>query len=152
MNQDQAIKRCEEAMLRDPRSAPYGYFSGGSFVLDSTRVFMWFETVDELINHIIECDTLVHGLNESEAEAFGSQARSIFGERLELTDEHLTDLNQLAKSFLCIEWWGTFDELTHGDSNLAKDMRSSLRENESDLNIMVEEMDEFVNLAQNYGF
>lgn len=47
MISDDIIKRGEEAMSRDPRHFSYGYFSGGPFVLDSTRVFIWFASPRE---------------------------------------------------------------------------------------------------------
>ena len=149
---DDIIKRGEEAMSQDPRHFPYGYFSGGSFVLDSTRIFMWFASPKELIDHICECDPIVHDLEADEAQSFAAKVREIVGEPAELSDANLQKINEAAKEFLCIEWWGTFDELTDGDSELAKGIREWMREDGSDSPVTDSEMDEFVELVQNYGY
>lgn len=149
---DEVVKRGEEAMSRDPRHFPYGYFSGGSFVLDSSRVFMWFESPKELLDHICECDTIIHDLDMGDANAFAANVREIVGEPVELNDDKLQKINEAAKEFLCIEWWGTFDELTEGSSQLARGIREWMREDGSDSPVTESEMDEFVELVQNYGF
>jgi len=149
---DEIIKRGEEAMSRDPRHFPYGYFSGGSFVLDSTRVFMWFSSPNELIDHICECDPIVHDLDADEAQSFAVKVREIVGEPVEFSDDKLQQVNDTAKAFLCIEWWGTFEELTNGNSDLATGIREWMREDGSDSPVAESEMDEFVELVQNYGF
>lgn len=45
----------DDVMDRDPRSAPIGIFTGGSFVLDSARVFCWFQSVDALTDRPARC-------------------------------------------------------------------------------------------------
>jgi hypothetical protein len=39
-------------MEPDPRESPFAFLTGGSFVLDSVRVFMWFKTLDDLLEHL----------------------------------------------------------------------------------------------------
>jgi len=152
ISKDDAIEIGDTAMNRDPRKYPFGYFSGGSFVLDSTRVFMWFASKEELIKHIAECDPVIHDLDEAEAVAFTHEVAQIFNGNVDLSHENLEKLNSIAKSFLCVEWWGTFDELVRGPSELAKDVRLSLRDDESDSPVLESEMDDFIELIQNYGF
>jgi len=43
----------EAALESDPRTAPFGVFTSGSFVLDSARVFMWFESVRGAIDGVM---------------------------------------------------------------------------------------------------
>lgn len=152
MTKDKAIELGDVAMNRDPRKYPFGYFSGGSFILDSTRVFMWFASKDDLINHIIQCDPAIHDLDEAEAKAFAHEVAQIFIGNTELSIENLALLNNFGKSFLCVEWWGTFDELVSGSSEIAKDLRMSFRDDESDSPVFESEMDDFIELIQNYGF
>ena len=149
---DDIIKRGNDAMSQDPRHFKYGYFSGGSSVIDSTRVFLWFRSPKELLDHICECDPIVHDLDADEANYFESKVRNIVGEPIKLDNDSLQKINEAAKDFLFIEWWGTFDELTEGDSELAKGIRALMRDDGSDMPVTESEMDEFVELVHNYGF
>lgn len=152
ITKDQAIELGDAAMNRDPREYPYGYFSGGSFVLDSARVFMWFADVQELIKHIADCDPAVHDLDEDESLAFSNHVQRIFKVDNALSSENLELLNAAASSFLCVDWWGTFDELTRGDSEFARELRAEFREDESDSPIDDAEIDDFIELTRLYGF
>jgi len=152
MTMDEAIKLGDEAMSRDPRTAPYGYFSGSSFVLATAQAFMWFPSIIEMVDHMAQCDPIIHDLDEKEAEEFAAVVRTIFEHNPELTDENLEKLNEASKEFLRIDWWGTFDDLTHGNSELARELRSSIREDESEDRITSAEMDDFVELVHSYGF
>jgi hypothetical protein len=146
------MKLSDEAMSRDPRNFPYGYFSGGTFVLDSTRVFMWFSSPEELVNHICEFDLINNELDKDEVQAIKAKVHEIVGNPVELSNEKLQKINEAVKEFLCIEWWGAFDELAKSDSELAREMRESMREDGSNSPVTESEMDEFVDLVHNYGF
>ncbi len=76
----------------------------------------------------------------------------IFSDNSELSAEKLASLNTIAKPFLCVEWWGTFDDLTSKPSDFAKTLRLTLRDDESDSAILDTEIDDFIELIQNYGF
>jgi hypothetical protein len=39
---------------QDPRRYPYGYLTGGSDELASVRVFVWFQTLDEMIESLLD--------------------------------------------------------------------------------------------------
>lgn len=152
ITKDQAIELGDAVMNRDPREYPYGYFSGGSFALDSARVFMWFADEQDLIKHIADCDPAVYDLDEAESVAFSNHVHRIFKVDNALSSENLELLNAAASSFFCVDWWGTFDELTCGDGEFARQLRSEFREGESDSPIVDLEMDDFIDLIQHYGF
>jgi hypothetical protein len=152
MTKEQAAERGEMAMSNDPRQFPYGYFSGGSFVLDSVRVFMWFASPKELLDHLCECDPVIHDLDKEEASSFAEIVHKIVGEPVVFNDEKRQKINSAAKDFLCIEWWGTFHELTNGKSELATNIRESMRKDVSGGPVTESEMDDFVELVQTYGF
>ncbi len=66
------------AMDRDPRSYPFGYFTGGASPLDTARVFVWFATLEELLEHILEVEPRVHGLVRGEGlEGFQQRIRPL---------------------------------------------------------------------------
>lgn len=144
MDLETAISISSDASERDPRKAPFGYFSGGSFVLDSVRVFMWFSTKEDLVDHIVRTDAAFFDLDDDESATYTRDANQLFSNDDGLSDENLALINKLSNSFRCIEWWGCFEELTHGDSEFAQGLRSSIREDESTVPIEENEMDEFI--------
>jgi hypothetical protein len=52
----------QEVPERDPREFPYGYNSGSSFVLAGARLFFWFRSVDDLVQHLVEIEPRVFEL------------------------------------------------------------------------------------------
>jgi len=144
---ERVIEIGEIAINRDPREYPFGYFHG-----DNARVFMWFASEEELISHIAECAPVMFDLDASEAKDFGREVSQIFSGKAELSTENLASLNNVAKSFLFVEWWGTFEDLVSGTSKLAKDLRLSLRDDETDSPVLESELDDFVELIQRYGY
>ena len=66
---EKAVELCNAAMNRDPRKFPYGYFAGGSAGIDTARVFMWFASEADLINHIIECEPPVYEVDSDESDS-----------------------------------------------------------------------------------
>jgi hypothetical protein len=152
MNDDDVMKKSETAMNRDPREFKIGHFSGGSFVLDTTRVFTWFSTEKELIDYICECEPLIHHLETTDAKAFSEKVYQVMEPDIELSDANLCKVNALGSDFLCIDWWGSFDDLVSGKSNFAKELRSYFHDDESDESIAIDELDDFVEFIQHYGF
>jgi len=68
-----------------------------------------------------------------------------------LSVEKLVKVNEISKAYCCIEWWGTFEELKNGESDFAKNIRSMMRDNESESPIAESEIDEFVEHLEQCG-
>jgi hypothetical protein len=67
-----------EAMERDPREYPYGYYTGSAFALDTSRVFVWFKSIDQLVHHALEIEPRVHDLEPGKGlEDFQERVRPI---------------------------------------------------------------------------
>jgi hypothetical protein len=133
------------AAERDPSVAPFGYLSGGSFVLDTTRVFSWFETVDELLHSLLESEPRIYDLEHEQVEEHKSRVAGILAAIRSggFTSELRTQLNAETKDYLVIEWWGTFDELMGGDSEFAQEVRMRFRDDEGVGPVTAEEIEEF---------
>lgn len=138
------------SMERDPSTAPFGYLSGGSFVLDSTRVFCWFETMDELMVSLLEVEPRVYDLDEDAINSLRARVEPIIASIRSdgLTFELLTQINSEINEFAVIEWWGRFDELTRDNSKFAKDLRMHFRDGEGDGPVSEAEMGEFKEFLQ----
>ena len=102
MNKEKAIQIGDDAMNRDPRKANYGLFSGGSFVLDSIRVFMRFETIQELIYFIKNTEPLIFDLDAEEIKKYEDEITPILEKVLKdgLTSELQNQINDISKAFL----------------------------------------------------
>ena len=50
----------------------------------------------------------IYAIKRGEANLFTQNVAQIFSDNSELSVERLASLNTVAKSFLCVEWWGTF--------------------------------------------
>ena len=152
MTQDDAIEIGIKAIERDPRAGPYGYFSGGSFVFDMTRIFMWFDTIEDLVFYISTCEPIARNLDNDQISAFKAEVNYIFNDNLELTNDKLLKVNQASKCFLCIDWWGCFNDLLSGNSKFSKHLRSCFRDGESDVPIESDEVDDFIDFMRHFGF
>jgi hypothetical protein len=73
----------------------------------------------------------------------------------------VTRLNELASGYSTIEWWGTCEQLCHGDGPFEADFRESWRldEREEEVEhavarrpIAPEEMEEFIEFLGAYGY
>ena len=124
MNKEKAIQIGDDAMNRDPRKANYGLFSGGSFVLDSSRVFMWFETIQELIYFIKNAEPLIFDLDAEEIKKYEDEITPILEKVLKdgLTSELQNQINDISKAFMVIEWWGSFSDLVSNKSEFSKNL------------------------------
>jgi hypothetical protein len=60
------VPAAQEVAERDPRKFPYGYNSGGSFVLDPVSMFFWFDSVENLAKHLMEIEPRVFDLEPGE--------------------------------------------------------------------------------------
>ncbi len=112
----------ENAMGRDPRQAPWGLLSGGSFAMDSVRVFLWFETLADLAVHLVQHLPEGYEFEENDLVAYRSRVAPL-ADRVKdegLTPGLLAELNAAIKGELIIDWWGGFDELVAGQTEFAR--------------------------------
>lgn len=119
---DAIVKAGEEATERDPRQAPYGFYSGGSFVMDSVRVFNWFESVDALADFLLEVEPAIFDIEGEDLEAYRVAVMPILQQLKAdgFSDELLAAFNEAVKDALVMDWWGEFDELTAGETEFAQ--------------------------------
>ncbi|RKT44700.1 hypothetical protein [Thiocapsa rosea] len=156
MNMDAAIQSSELAMERDPREAKLGYFAGGSFVLDSVRVFKWFSSARDLATHLIDVEPVVFEWSDEDVAPIREKLSKILGglEEGGLTEELRAQVNAVTKGFLAIEWWGGFDDLIEGNTEFAEGIRSDYRDvEETDQQdaLTSSELGGFVEFLKTYG-
>ena len=156
MNKEKAIQLGDDAMNRDPRKANYGLFSGGSFVLDSTRVFMWFETIQDLVFFIKKAEPQIFELDAAYIANYESQITPVLDNvhKDGLTDQLKDQINDISKDFMVIEWWGNFSELVGNKSEFSKNLIEDFFERfeEEPKSLSEEHMDSFVEFIQSYGY
>jgi len=143
-----------EALDRDPRSFPIGIYTGGSFALDSVRVFSWLKDIDELAFFIREVEPRIYDIeSDEELAAYQAQVQPLIDRiyREGLTDSLRQELSDATSSFLAIDWWGTFSDLCNGNEEFAEDLRSRLRDDENGKPIKAAEMEDFIFLLKDCG-
>ena len=156
MNKEKAIQIGDDAMNRDPRKANYGLFSGGSFVLDSSRVFMWFETIQELTYFIKNAEPLIFDLDTEEIKKYEDEITPMLEKVLKdgLTSELQNQINDISKAFMVIEWWGSFSELVSNKSKFSKNLIEDFFEQIEEEPKALDEkyIDSFIEFIQSYGY
>lgn len=111
------------AMDRDPRSYPFGYFAGGASPLDTVRVFVWFATLEELLEHILEVEPRVHGLVHGRGlEGFQQRIRPLLQRATEegLSEALRLELDPGSDGGFVVDWWGSFEDLKSGRGDFAR--------------------------------
>lgn len=140
---------------RDPRQAPWGIFTGGSFVMDSVRVLLWFETQTELAVHILEQFPETYEFDAEAIAAYRSRVEPLVQRVKEhgLTQELLAQVNAAIKDDMVIDWWGHFDELVEAKSEFAQQVVGDFRGDGLPVRaIQSDELDAFVGYLKTYGF
>ncbi len=134
--------RAAEVVDRNPRDFPIGYFSGGSFVMDSVRVFSWFSSVEEMIDHLVEVEPRIHDADES----FDVIREALVSADSEgLTADLRLNINKLVKDSFVIDWWGEFKQLRAGADSIARDIVDDyLGEDQIGGDIADDDIDDFV--------
>lgn len=152
-----AMKAGEVAMDRDPRESGYGFFSGGTFVLDTARVFSWFDTIDALIDFLYSVEPEIFDLEGDDLSAYQHSVKPILHRmRTEgLTDELREEFNLAAGDAFTLDWWGHFGELVEGKTEFSRNLIDSLMDSENESQsskpILEEDMDEFVEFLKTCG-
>jgi hypothetical protein len=144
-----------EAGERDPRVARYGYHIGSSCVHDNVSVFLWFNSIQDLAEHLLEVEPKVFELESAdELDEYQIAVKPILGyiEKDGLSSTLLAKLNEAIKDHAVIFWWGTFDDLLKGENEFARDTldRFLSEEQEGGL-IQPNEMDEFVDYLKEFN-
>jgi hypothetical protein len=139
----------EAAMNRDPRKAPFGFYSGGSFVMDSSRVFSWFESVDELAAFLLDVEPLIYDMDDpDELAAHKAKVFPILA-KLKISgfnDGLREEINAAISEFAVIDWWGNFSEITAGKTEFSQNLMENFVDPEDgqDLTVPADQMDDFV--------
>ena len=139
---------------RDPRSAPFGIFTGGSFVLDSVRVFCWFQSLDLLADYLLTSMPELYDFDEEYKAEYQQRMAPLVQQmrRDGFTEALREQLNQTVKDVYIIEWWGLFDELVENETEFARGISSGfLDDNEAERPIQPEELDDFVEHLKTCG-
>ncbi len=137
----------DDAMDRDPRTASIGIFTGGSFVLDSVRVFCWFESLDALADYLARYMPTVYDFDEEYTAEYLERVKPLLAQipRQGLTDELLASLNQAVEDDYVIDWWGSFDELVKNETEFAYCITNGFQdEGEQGRPVQDEDMEDFI--------
>lgn len=137
----------EAGMERDPRKAPWGIFTGSSFVLASSRVFVWFETLEDLSAYLTNGLFEGYNVDEDDVEELCAQLSPLASRvRSEgLNPQLLAAINDVVKAVLSVDWWGNFDELLANGTEFSRRISSGfLDEDDFHKPIQEDEMDEFI--------
>jgi hypothetical protein len=137
----------DDAMERDPRSAPIGIFTGGSFVLDSARVFCWFQSLDGLTDYLTQGMSTVYDFDEEYTAEYLERVQPLLDQIRQhgLTGELLASLNQAVKDDYVIDWWGNFDELVKNETEFAHGITDGFQdEGEQGRPVQDEDMEDFI--------
>lgn len=154
MNEAEAFDLMEKSLTLDPRKSCCGIFTGGSFVLDSARVFSWFETVDDLVQHLLEVQPLSYTMDEDDLAQYQSAIQPLLAElkKQGLSEPLKAEVNAAVRSTYVIDWWGSFDEIKSGPSEFARDLRSDFRGDAQGAQaIQEDEMEDFIEFLQTCG-
>lgn len=143
-----------EAIDRDPRENRFGYFSGGSFVLDSVRVFAWFPSLSSMQHNILEVEPRNYGVEDvSEIQAYQVRLAPIL-DRLGsegLTPQLLEAVRAVIGDLYSIEWWGTFDDIASGKDEFAREVLDGFLDDDAPQSVREEDMNDFVEYLETYG-
>ena len=148
----------ESANTADPRENPYGYYSGDSFVLGGASAFMWFKNIDELSQALKFGEPAIYDFAD-DTEALATYHRKIDPLLERIASEGLTTsvmdaVNAAVEEDFLIQWWGQFDDLTHGSGAFAAELIAEFRdenEDESHDPISADELDAFIEFISMRG-
>lgn len=146
----------EAAASRDPREAPYGIFTGDSFVLASLRVFLWFESVEQMIDHLLDVEPRRYEVTPGNGlEEYRARVRPILARvREEGLTEHLRrEFNPGEDGGFVVDWWGRYEDLRDGRDDFGCEVRDGFvrRWGAGDERSPLEREEEFVEFLWNCG-
>ena len=137
-----------EASERDPRDYPYGYLTGGSFALDTSRVFVWFGSLAEMLQHLESDEPRVYDLEPGAGlEEYQDRVRPVLRRVREEgpSDALLRELEVAIDDAFAVEWWGTYADLREGRGPFGRELvHEFLGEEREGERLKAEDEDEFV--------
>lgn len=156
MDKDTIMHLAELAAAKDPRNCQIGLYSGSSSVLDSTAIFMWFDSVEDFKTALLDWEPVIFELDSDESLAYQDGAKQILQDVVSVEDlgqKVIDRLNDNSDSFFAIHWCGTFNQLISGHDTFAADLRSGFRDEEGDAHLPIkpDEIKDFVEYLRNYG-
>lgn len=117
MSNTNIFEAASKAHERDPRQHPYGYLTGGVDEFDSVRVFVWFRTIQEMIESLLEVEPRMYGVEPKRGlEAYQERVRPILA-RLPnegLNPSLLAEFAPESDGRFALDWWGTYGDLRNG--------------------------------------
>lgn len=164
---EELVKSAEATTLKDPRIAPLGIRWIGSEGISGFMSFSWFEDMEAVKEFLTVLGPAVFELEAARQSKFLDVASPLmdtlvgegFGEELR------NSLNALPDNPLCIDWWGTFEDLCLGKGALAEELRAEFYsftedfDDEEDENpdahgvepIAASQIEEFIDFLRTYG-
>jgi len=113
----QLLQTAADATERDPREFPYGYLTGGAVLLVSVRAFLWFRTIDEMIETLLEVEPRVYNVKPGHGlEEYQARVRPILAQvrRQGFKESLRTEFAPDADGKFVVDWWGTYSDLRAG--------------------------------------
>ncbi len=154
MNEEQAQDLLEKSLEMDPRKAACGIYTGGSFVLDSVRVFSWFASMEELERHLRDVQPLSYSMDEDDIAEYKLSVNPLLEKLAKqgLSESLMAEMNEAVSATYVIDWWGTFDELKSGETEFACQVRGWFRDDEQETGVIQEdEIEDFVDFLTTCG-
>ena len=153
MNRDEKIEELQEMFEMDPRKALFGCLIGGGW---NGEFLHWFLSFEKFKYAMLELFPAVHELEGDELLTYQVGLKEILDKNKsdEITEKLQIDMNQYLESTsvgweVRITWYGTFDELTHGDTDFAKQIRRFYYDTDSVIGD--NEIEKFVDDIHTYG-
>lgn len=140
----------DTASQRDPRSHRYGFYSVGPPIA-AVGMFFWYSTPAEMVRGIVMASALDDGPEGEELLALlrvADQAASLASDECTAALKHLDQR-------LC--WAGTYEGLSTGDNEFARELRADYRSmldeepDEPEAPIQTDEIDEWLEHLEAYG-
>ncbi len=157
MDKDAALALGDKASQRDPRTAPFGYYGGGSFVMDGLRLFLWFESMADLAQFLVDGEPQIFDIEDpDDLKAHRDKVKPILDvlQRDGFSEATRAAFNAATSDFMVIDWWGQFEELTKGETAFSRDMLENYFDLDEDEVAMLkpDDIDGFVEYLQTRGF
>lgn len=154
MDAEKAQELLEQAMGLDPREAAFGICTGGSFVLDTVRVFCWFRSRDDLAYFLKEVQPVIYEFEDEDVGPYQAEIKPLLQtiSRDELTESLRARLNETVSDIYCVDWWGTLEELQQGKTEFSRQIIGRFRDDENNVTpIENEEIDDFLEFLITYS-
>jgi hypothetical protein len=149
---DHYLKQADAAAMRDPRSAPFGIWAGGSFVMDSVRVFSWFESLNDMAIHLADVMPKLYDFDDDDLRQYHDAVNPLLDQlrRMGPTEDWRAAFNQVVAESFVLDWCGRFEELASEATPFALEVRGDFKPS-NNAPLKPSEIDEFVEFLREYG-